>query len=160
MYRIICLICLALSACSTTSTLTRIDGTSFEGKVTRFDQTTFSVKPVGSGEEIVLKDSEIVEIDHPGNVHFLVGSIIAGLGVAVGLATIPLFLDDDPYSELVGYLNLFSATTLVAVGTPIAIWGGLTWEEAKNGTLPEISLQPTVFDKDGFSPGLNVRLHF
>jgi hypothetical protein len=118
-----CLVAFA-TACSTSATITRTNGTSVEGWVRGGTPESIIVEPrVGNIQEIERDD--IAEIDHPGNVHLLVGGMVLGYGgILVGAG-----LDDCQQAETVG--NCATLFIPAIVGAGIAAWGLVTWAGSK-----------------------------
>jgi hypothetical protein len=112
------LACAALG-CSTTATIMRTSGPPIEASIEG-----------GSPSSIVLEGgavvprSEVVEVDHPGNVHAVVGGVVLGYGllnIAAGSATCG---DSGKFSskgEQNGYCIGMVTPALVGVG--MLIWG-------------------------------------
>ena len=68
------------AGCSTTSTVSRISGPSVEGDIVGGSPDEIFVSN-NAGGDFAIPRSDISEIDYPGNVHTLVGGIVAGYGV-------------------------------------------------------------------------------
>jgi hypothetical protein len=113
-----------LAACGTSATITRGDGMSVEGWIRGGTADAVIVDSrVGPRREI--PRSEIAEIDHPGNVHLLVGGITLGYGgliVAAGASQC---------GEMDG-VDCAALFVPAVVGAAIAAWGLVTWTGSKD----------------------------
>ena len=67
------------AACGTTSTITRNDGVMVEAKVLRSDPDSIYVRTPG-GTERALARADIADIDHPGNVVAVLGTLLGAYG--------------------------------------------------------------------------------
>jgi hypothetical protein len=65
--------------CSTTATIHRSDGYMLEGRIKGGTASSIIVDPrIGKRQEV--PRSQVTDIDHPGNVHALIGGIVFGIG--------------------------------------------------------------------------------
>ena len=72
---------LAGGACSSTATFQRSGGLSLEGEIVHGDSTAVYAKG-GNGLIYRVERSSLYDIDHPGNVHMLVGAVCLAMSVA------------------------------------------------------------------------------
>ncbi len=72
---------LASGACSSTATFQRSGGLSLEGEIVHGDSTAVYAKG-GNGLVYRVERSSLYDIDHPGNVHMLVGAVCLAMSVA------------------------------------------------------------------------------
>ncbi|MEQ8274822.1 MAG: hypothetical protein RMA76_12565 [Deltaproteobacteria bacterium] len=119
----------ALVACGTTATVqtsTRL----YEGTIEKSDREYVLVR-TGNGDERVRR-LDIVDIDHPGNVHGLIGGLIAGYGlvnVGTGLDGCKAGFGRTTDEATAFCVGLFIP---LVVGTAIALWGGIVYAQSSN----------------------------
>ena len=122
---------LLFGACSKTATIQRANKPPIEAVIERSDESYLFVElPLVGGSEPIAR-AEVIDIDHPGNVHLLVGSIFTGISVMMGALGIYALLDDDPFLEVVGVQFSFNAVVYGAIGVPLGVWGYKTWSRSK-----------------------------
>ncbi len=134
----------AVSACSTTATI-HTSRSVFEGDIVESDASHVLVR-TASGRDVRIRRSEIAEVDHPGNVHLLLGVLLAGYGIAnvgVGLGDCTSGTGsarDNPGAFCVG---LF---TPLVVGAAMSIFGGILWGTSKANYRPRegVVVRPRV----------------
>jgi hypothetical protein len=147
-----------LCGCSTTATISRINGTQLHGEIQRGDQDTLVVE-TNAGNTLRIPKSEISDIDHPGNVVGVIGGIVS----AYGLANIAV-----GWSTCAERGGAYCAGTFApaALGLPMLIWGIKTWSDstqAVDSRRPparvSASSPPPVspFDVSASTPGGQVR---
>jgi|GEM_PF-1795072 len=121
-------IVLLVSGCSTTAMIYLKDGTSIEGRIKRSDQPSIYVATEDSGELITIDRSNIEDIDHPGDIYALVGTVLGVLGWA---AVIVAAVDDATCEGMFcGIGNDIVRGVGLAVGIPstaVSIWGWSVW---------------------------------
>jgi hypothetical protein len=112
-------------ACSTTATIYRSNGMMMEGTIEGGSPDTIVLTPkLGPRQEVPRND--IVEIDHPGNVHALLGGIFLGYGVA----NIAIAADECRRDEATGEVDGQACTAVfvpAGVGVGLLVWGLVTW---------------------------------
>jgi hypothetical protein len=135
-------LCASFAAgCGTTATISRKNGQQDEATIIRSTSTSLMVD-TGAGERAISKD-EIVDIDHPGNVH----AIIGGLLLAYGILNISVGAGQCDSRGAAFCTGVF---TPAAVGLGMSIWGLTVWSKstaAAHGPVtrgPELSFAPTV----------------
>src|SRR5262245_12449056 len=69
----------ALTACGTTATITRSDGVNVEGWIEGGSRDEI-VLDTRLGQRHFIPRKDVAEIDHPGNVHVLIGGIVVAYG--------------------------------------------------------------------------------
>ncbi len=128
------LLLLALSACSTTATVTTSTRRVLEVHLEPGDADTL-LATTEAGAVVSIPRTEVRDIDHPGNGHVVAGAIVAGSG-ALTLATV--------YPLCNGPLGgpCLSGTVFTAVGLPLLAWGLWTWLSSQAAVAP-------VRDQDG-----------
>ena len=121
-------------ACSTTATIHRSNGMMMEGTIEGGSPDYIVVAPrYGRRQEV--PRNEIAEIDHPGNVHALLGGIFLGYGIvniAVG------------YEECQNNGDGAYCTGVfvpAAVGTGLLVWGLATWM-GSTSSAEDMSMEP------------------
>src|SRR5262245_38989812 len=108
----------SLSACSTTATIYREHGPPLEARIVGGSSDAVFVEG-SDGRDFPVPRHDIHDIDHPGNVHELVGGLI----LAYGLANILV-----GYSQCNSNDNRYPAAYCIGVFTPALIGAGmLTW---------------------------------
>ncbi len=134
-----------------------VDGSQIDGIATRIDGENLSITTDDDQTE-VYKESSISDIDHPGNIAFGIGAGLSIPGIILtGWAFYRIFALEDGFAPLIFAYSL----PPLAFGLPPAIWGAMTWLDSKDAIdVSNLSLQPSLFDKDGFAPGINVKLDF
>jgi hypothetical protein len=130
----------ATTGCSTTATVTRNDGTSIDGWIAGGTQDSVVVDSrVGRRSEV--PRNQIRDIDHPGNVHAIVGGSVLAYG---GFVIASSFPDCRASSDA----NLECTATLVpaVIGAGILTWGLVTWLGSKEAA-DDRSLRPLPSEK-------------
>ena len=135
----ICLVATGSMACSTTATIYRSNGMMMEGSIEGGSPDSITVAPsYGAPQEV--PRSDITEIDHPGNVHALVGGIV----LAYGIANIAVGMEE---CERQGGAYCVGVFTPAAIGTGMLIWGLATWissnSAADDTSLPSTAREPS-----------------
>jgi hypothetical protein len=108
--------------CSTTATIHRSDGYMLEGRIKGGTPSSIIVDPrIGERQEI--PRSQVVDIDHPGNVHALIGGIVFGLG-GISAATTCSDINDHAYDR---GSDCFYGVSVAIAGAAILGWGLYNW---------------------------------
>jgi hypothetical protein len=81
-YLVLC----GLAGCSTTASISRVDGLRYEANILDSDANSLRVRDV-YGRELTVSREEVADIDHPGNVSFTVGLVLIAMSV-------PMISDD------------------------------------------------------------------
>jgi hypothetical protein len=146
-----CLV-VSVTACTTTATITQRSGPPIEGSI-RYGTTDYVVVEPRDGNPQKIPRSDIDDIDHPGNVHLLVGGIVLGYGtILIGSG-----LDDCQKDAE----NLASCTMLVIpaiVGAGLTAWGLATWSGSKSAASQRLSVHrrpPEIVPAPERSPNAN-----
>jgi hypothetical protein len=137
-----------ICGCSTSASISRIDGRDIQGKIQRSTSDAVVVATRG-GTEVSVPRSEITDIDHPGNAIAVLGGLVGAYGalnIAVGAPT----CSDTSAAYCVG------VALPAAAGAAMLIWGLSTWlgstdaagSDSSAGTVPEVP-PASAFD---FSP--------
>lgn len=108
--RFLILLMLGAVGCAYSATLTLSDGRALDAPILGGDATTLAVLPEGETETVHLQRSDVVDIDHPGNVMAILGAVWAASGIATGVF---LFRSDDIEEDRV---PMFFAANVLAVG--------------------------------------------
>jgi hypothetical protein len=111
-----------ICGCSTTATISRINGVDFDAKITHSDRELLFLKTEG-GPEVAIPRKEVSDIDHPGNGTAVFGGLLSAYGalnIAAGIGTC---------SE-VGGAYCVGTFLPAAVGLPMLIWGLRTWSNS------------------------------
>ena len=128
MVRGIALLGLALGAtagCSTTATVTRNDGTSIDGWIAGGTQDSVVVDS-RTGRRSEIPRNQIRDVDHPGNVHAIIGGSVLAYG---GFVIADSFPDCRASSE--PNVECTAAFIPALVGASILAWGLVTWIGSK-----------------------------
>lgn len=132
-------LCLSLGAgCATTATISRRNGGRDEAALVGGTSTSIMVD-TGAGQRSISRE-DIVDIDHPGNVHAVVGALL----LAYGILNISV---GAPQCEARGGAFCAGVFTPAAVGLGMGIWGLSVWGKStsaarKTTRAPELSLAP------------------
>jgi hypothetical protein len=139
-----------ICGCSTTATISRINGKTVDAKIRRSTPGAVVVETDG-GREVSISRSDISDIDHPGNVAAVLGGLVSAYG-AVNIASGASGCAEGGGAYCTGVF------LPAAVGVPILIWGLSTWigstsaasasSSSSSGTVPEAP-PASAFD---FSP--------
>jgi len=113
------------TGCGTSATITRNDGTLLEGWIQGGTQDSIIVEPRSGRRQEILR-SEISDIDHPGNVHVLVGGIVFAYGGILAGTTAEHCTEtgDNLSGCVLGFVP-------VLAGAGILTWGLVTWLGSK-----------------------------
>jgi hypothetical protein len=141
--KLVVIICAAgTAACSSTASIRRHNGMQEEATVVG---RTRAVLVVQNGEiERRIPNHTVAEIDHPGNVHALVGTLLLAYGV-LNIAA------GTPRCEQEGPAFCVGVFAPAAVGASMAVWGLTVWSRSRRAAAdpeanrgPELSLAPWV----------------
>ncbi len=111
-------IALALAACGTGATVQTFDGRVYDGRISGHD----SGKIYINGTSV--ERNTVADIDHPGNVAAVLGSIVAGIGALSALGNCSQEKRaEDP-------TPCTSSGIWLLTGLPIAIYGFVTHSES------------------------------
>ena len=134
------------SACSTSATIKMAEGVVYSGKIVNSDSDYVYIEAIRNNREFSvpkqglteLNKVDIVSIDHPGNVHFLIGGILTGVGTLYGgLGFVVLSESDDPFNQFFGLQMLIASAIYLGTGLPMGLWGWATWDESKSAAERE-----------------------
>jgi hypothetical protein len=151
-------LCASFAAgCSTTATITRKGGQVDEAIIARSTSSSVMVE-TGAGERPIPRD-EITDIDHPGNVHAVIGSLL----LAYGILNISVGASQCDRRGAAFCTGVF---TPAAVGLGMTIWGHTVWSRSNGAGRPsgprgpELSLAPAILrvgDRTGGGGALLLR---
>ena len=111
------------TGCGTTATITRMDGTTVEAKITGGELQKLHLEQ--DGDPLEIPRSQVRDISHPGKAATIIGGILAGYGVlniAVGA----------PMCPEKGAAFCTGVVAPEVVGLPIMIWGIATHASSVN----------------------------
>ena len=132
------------AGCSETATSRRTDGQVVEARLIRSDQRHVYVRPGYAATETPIPRAEIVDIDHPGNVHLTVGSILAGMGMIGGVIPgLVAGMSNDPIDQAASEAMLMSGAIWIAAGAPLIYWGYTRWFGSRRALEPENAPEQT-----------------
>jgi len=143
-----------ICGCSTTATISRVNGRTVEAKIRRSTPGSVVVETDG-GKEVSISRSDISDIDHPGNVAAVFGSLLSAYG-AVNIAAGASNCSQGGGAYCTGVF------LPAAIGVPMLIWGLSTWagstgaasaqsSSSSSDTVPDAP-PASAFD---FSPATN-----
>src|SRR5262245_17058192 len=121
--RVLGAVALVALGCSTTATVTRRHGAELEGTIWGGTPYDVVVKTEDGRYEEIPRD-DISDIDHPGNVHALIGALAVGLG---GI----MLLEQSERCEVDYQSDCWSFVIPLAVGAPLMVWGISTWKSSE-----------------------------
>lgn len=131
---------IACAGCSTTATIHRRSGPPVEAKILGGTPDAIVIRTWGNRGDTIPR-SEILDIDHPGNVHAVAGGALTGYGafnIAVGAPTCTnrgeFGSDAEQYAFCAG---VFAPLT---VGSLMLLWGWLT-HDASTGAAADRSFR-------------------
>ena len=117
--------------CSTTATVKHKKNGEFEAKISGVDNENVYFQRYFFEKPGAIPNSEIENIDHPGNIHFFIG--------------MPLIF----YSILlISNVNEFSSYIPGIIGLPISVWGGKVWLDSKLALRNRIEKQSSNLIED------------
>ena len=142
--------------CSKTATIHMRDGTGYQGKIVRSDESSIFLAEVEKcpskerrgrpfkvcyREEVQIPRQEIRDIDHPGATSVWLGFLVAGLGAACSLS---LYTAQEECTgsfecigENIGWTFIGIPCACAAVIGVIAGFGGMmTWDESRKAARP------------------------
>lgn len=121
---------LVVGACSTTATITQRDGTVYEGRIISSDCSSMTSRPPATfGDfDVSLRRNEIIDIDHPGNVHATIGAFL--VADSLYFALVGLHSTDNRSEIPDGLVNAALAITYATVGLPLLIYGGVVYSQS------------------------------
>lgn len=153
--------------CGRSATLIRESGPRIEGVIVESDREVIVVEQ--DGERVRVPRSEVVDIDHPGNVALTYGVMGSAFSVLLIVASVPLLTaepDDDPEQEpgeatgdevVTAFANAYGGALLVmgALGLLVhlgpTIWGARAWGASRQAAEPPSTPEGEV--SVGFGPG-------
>ena len=125
--------------CGTTATIYRSDELIFEGTIEGGSRDRILVTSKDGMRKEISRE-EIVDIDHPGNVHALIGGIV----LAYGIGNIAVGMEECQSSGDGAYcVGIF---TPAAIGTGLLAWGLATWTGSR-GSVNDTSMDLTDREK-------------
>lgn len=138
----------SLGGCTTTATITRVNGRSTDAEITGIDRENVYVKTDSGSRPIPRK--EITDIDHPGDTATVIGLILGVYGVA-NIAV------GAKYCDSKGNVYCAGVFAPAAIGFPMAIWGIAVHTNSTNAmlhspdwkTVAKLRVVPSVTTLDG-----------
>jgi len=138
----------ALSACTTTATISRSDGYQVEGWIRGGSGDAIVVEP-RVGRRQVIPRNDVTDIDHPGNVHIVVGGVLLGFGASVIASGV-----DDCVNRNDGGTGCFFMVTPAILGASMVVWGLATWLGSKDSAADTSQKLPSHEERIGPRLGL------
>jgi len=133
-----------LGACVSTATITRRSGPTLEACIDRSDQDKVYVSAT-DGKHYAVDRSDIVEVDHPGNVLMTTGLVISSFALLMLVSGIVAVKTANPQGSgedsLVGAVAIWMGSMTAAVSLPLAGFGAFQWIESRYALVPQIPTQ-------------------
>lgn len=120
-----------LSGCTTTATITLVNGDRVDAKILGGDQDDVIVQ-TAAGTEVPLDRSEISDIDHPGNVAAVVGAIMTVNGAVNIVLLAPTCGDGKPTPDV----SCVGAILHTTIGVSVLAWGLTAWWRSTHAAAP------------------------
>jgi hypothetical protein len=131
----------SLAGCSTTATIHRSDGYMLEGRIKGGTRSSIIVDPrIGERQEV--PRSQVADIDHPGNVHALIGGIVFGIGGISAGANCGQA--DGAGSDRDA--DCFYAVSIAITGAAMLGWGLYNWFGSSDAA-DDVSMEPLSDEK-------------
>jgi hypothetical protein len=115
---------LAGIGCSTTATIHRSNGPSLESRIVDGDPGALFVQS-DNGLVYRVDRRTVADIDHPGNVHLIIG----GLCLAASAALLSSSFTENERSDREG--TRAAAAGYAVFGVPLALWGGFVYSRSR-----------------------------
>ncbi len=139
-----------LSACSHQANITTTSGL-VEGTIIRSDAEAIYVERSEYQPLTLIKRTDIVDIDHPGNVVATIGAVLAGTHVfiiAIGAVLVASAGNDD-YNQFIAAQTLAQGVIVTTVGGGMLWWGYDAWSgsvDAVEGSVDgsRVLVSPTM----------------
>jgi len=138
-------------ACSTTATISRTDGFTYEADILDSDANSLRVRDT-YGREFLIPSGYVADIDHPGNLHFTFGSILLAISAMMIFGDLS-DRDQSQRSEWSGLglgFGIPMALTGLCLGIPGWIHHGHSKRKAK--TFEDANPSRPIFPPAAFSP--------
>ena len=118
------------------ATIYRTDGPPLEAVIEDSDATTLRVRDE-AGQRYALGQTQVSDIDHPGDRHFLAGIIITAMGAII----LRQALSDDAGPLAAGMGRLMGGMFVVTGGISFGV-GGPTWLRSRRAAGPFNEARP------------------
>lgn len=125
---------LALAACSTSVEVTRHGGISYEGSVEASDCESLTVRSDDDGQVHRLYRRDIIDIDHPGNVHAVIGGWLVADSIILAAKGVHTSNQGEGFSDRDVTTGLSVMTAVV--GVPLLIYGLAVYMQSRGETRP------------------------
>ena len=133
-----------LGACVSTATIRRRSGPTIEACIDRSDQDKVYVSAT-DGKHYAVDRSDIVDMDHPGNVVMTTGLVYASIGLLMLVSGIMSRRSSDPQGSgedrFVGGIMMWMGGMSLAGGLPLAVGGAFQWMESRDALVPQVPTQ-------------------
>jgi hypothetical protein len=120
-----------LCGCSTTATISLVNGGDVEAKIIGGDRDDLIVT-TAAGMEVPVARSEISEIDHPGNTAAVFGALLTAYGTVGIVRKGPTCSKHEVAPAAYCFATFVPAT----VGASILAWGVVTWWSSSRAARP------------------------
>lgn len=129
---------LLVGGCNTAATIYLKDGRIIEGKIKQSDSQSIYVKSKDSDEVIVVFRQSIKDIDHPGNGHAIVGTVLGVAAWTAAITVVALEADCEGWGCGLGVALISVPGFAVAIpSTAVAVWGWTTWAGSRSAAAFE-----------------------
>jgi hypothetical protein len=125
-------IALVFAACSSSVAVARRDGVGYEGTVAASDCESLTVRSDDDGTVHRMYRRDIVDIDHPGNVHAVIGGWLVADSIILAVKGVHTSNQGDGLSDRDVSTTLSLVTAVV--GVPLLIYGTAAYLQSRGET--------------------------
>jgi hypothetical protein len=133
-----------LGACVSTATIKRRSGPTIEACIDRSDQDKVYVSAT-DGKHYAVDRSDMIDVDHPGNVLMTTGLVISSFALLMLVSGILAVKSANPQGSgedrFGGYLNIWMGGGTLVWALPMALFGGFQWSDSQNALVPKTPTQ-------------------
>jgi hypothetical protein len=134
----VALVALFLSACFPTALIERRSGPTIEARIERSDNEKLYLT-TAEGQQYTVDRSDVVDIDHPGNVLLTTGIVIATLGALMLAGSFAVSCSGQGSCEGPGatkLMLLLGGINNLSYGIPLAVSGGIIYSRSVTAAKP------------------------
>ena len=141
------LVSMSLGACSTTATIHRVYGPSYEAEIADSDASALRVLG-DDGRLHAVPRAEVTDVDHPGNVVLTVGAVLTAIGALVAISIMndgtPSMPADRDDATAIGMVYGVPGVVMMALGGVAYITSKSRASAFEAGRFPTLSRPPPV----------------
>jgi hypothetical protein len=145
---IVILIALLAAGCSRSATIHMKGGGIVRGEIARSDAASIYVKAESSGEERAVSRANIHEIDHPGDILGVIGTILAVPSMVLAIVGVAFYCEAPPsVGETVGTVSIVTGLVIGIPSIVVAIGGFSRYSESADAArldLDKPRIAPSV----------------